>query len=61
MFQPPNAGITPASVVRQIARKYGATYKEFPNHAHSVLSEPGWEEVARYAADWLKEALARKA
>jgi pimeloyl-ACP methyl ester carboxylesterase len=47
--------ITPASVVRQVARKYGtfATYKEFPNHAHWVVAEPGWQEVAEYAADWL--------
>jgi pimeloyl-ACP methyl ester carboxylesterase len=51
--------ITPASVVRQVARKYGAgsTYKEFPNHAHSVLSEPGWQEVAQCAADWLKQTV----
>ncbi len=47
--------ITPASVVRKVARKYGtlATYKEFPNHAHWVVAEPGWQEVAEYAADWL--------
>jgi pimeloyl-ACP methyl ester carboxylesterase len=51
--------ITPASVVRQVARKYGAvsTYKESPNHAHSVLSEPGWQQVAQYAAGWLKQAV----
>lgn len=47
--------ITPASVVRNIARKYGTdtTYKEFPNHAHWVVGEPGWQEVAGYSADWL--------
>jgi pimeloyl-ACP methyl ester carboxylesterase len=47
--------ITPASVVRQVARKYGnvSTYKEFPNHAHWVVAEPGWEEVAEYVANWL--------
>ncbi len=46
--------ITPASVVRKVAAKYPtATYKEFPNHAHWVVGEPGWEEVASFAARWL--------
>ena len=51
--------ITPASVVRQVAKKYRpvATYREFPAHAHWVIAEPGWEEVAEYAADWLDEVL----
>jgi alpha-beta hydrolase superfamily lysophospholipase len=52
--------ITPAWVVRQVARKYkGTAYKEYPNHAHWVLSEPGWQEVAEYAADWLGKTLAK--
>jgi pimeloyl-ACP methyl ester carboxylesterase len=48
--------ITPASVVRQVAKKYSAvsTYKEFANHAHWVLGEPHWQEVAEYVGDWLK-------
>ena len=48
--------ITPASVVRKVARKYKAvsTYKEFENHAHWVVAEPHWEEVAAYAGGWLK-------
>ena len=46
--------ITPASVVRKVANKYEAisTYKEFENHAHWVIAEPGWEEIAEFAADW---------
>jgi pimeloyl-ACP methyl ester carboxylesterase len=47
--------ITPASVVRRVGEKYGAQYKEFPGHAHWVLGEPGWEEVAGFAAGWLAE------
>jgi pimeloyl-ACP methyl ester carboxylesterase len=49
--------ITPASVVRNVAKKYGAhaTYKEFPDHAHWVVAEPGWQEVAEYAAAWLNK------
>ena len=51
--------ITPASVVRQVAQKYKAvsTYKEFGNHAHWVVAEPGWQEVAGYTAGWLKQVL----
>ena len=51
--------ITPASVVRKVADKYGAvsTYKEFPNHAHWVIGEPGWQEIANYASEWLNKVL----
>jgi pimeloyl-ACP methyl ester carboxylesterase len=51
--------ITPASVVRKVAAKYGAvsTYKEFPNHAHWVIGEPGWQEIAEYASGWLNQVL----
>jgi pimeloyl-ACP methyl ester carboxylesterase len=47
--------LTPASVVRKVAAKYRAvsTYKEFTNHAHWVVGEPRWQEVAEYVSDWL--------
>jgi len=49
--------ITPASVVRKVANKYKAvsTYKEFENHAHWIVGEPGWEEIAEFASDWLNQ------
>ena len=49
--------IVPASVVRQVAKKYAhvATYREFANHAHWVVGEPGWEDIARYVGDWMAE------
>jgi pimeloyl-ACP methyl ester carboxylesterase len=49
--------ITPASVVRKVANKYKAvsTYKEFENHAHWVIGEPGWEEIAEFVCDWLNQ------
>ncbi len=49
--------ITPTSVVRRVARKYKAvsTYKEFENHAHWILAEPQWQEVAEYIVGWLKQ------
>ncbi len=53
--------ITPASVVRKVADKYSSvsTYREFPNHAHWVVGEPDWQQVADYACDWLNQALLR--
>jgi pimeloyl-ACP methyl ester carboxylesterase len=51
--------ITPAAVVRKVAEKYEvvSTYKEFENHAHWVVAEPGWQEIVEYIADWLKRVL----
>ena len=51
--------ITPASVVQKVANKYKAvsTYKEFTNHAHWVIGESGWQEIAEYTSDWLNKAL----
>ncbi len=52
--------IVPADVVKKVATKYKevSTYKEFEGQAHNVLGEPGWEKVAGYAHEWLKERLA---
>ena len=49
--------ITPAAVVRKIARKYHplSTYMEFGGHAHWILKEPGWEKVVEHIALWLTE------
>jgi pimeloyl-ACP methyl ester carboxylesterase len=51
--------ITPSRVVRKIAAKYGplATFMEFPDHAHWVLGEPGWEEIASFITRWLDKPL----
>ena len=55
----PKDKITPVSVVRQVANKYRAvsTYKEFANHSHWVVGEPGWQEIAEYISGWLIEVL----
>jgi pimeloyl-ACP methyl ester carboxylesterase len=47
--------ITPASVVRKVAKKYETVseYKPFPDHAHWVIGEPGWEDIAHYVEEWL--------
>ncbi|MBI4843829.1 MAG: alpha/beta hydrolase [Nitrospirae bacterium] len=49
--------IIPASVVKKVADRYMgvSTYKEFTNHAHWVIGEPGWEDIADYIYEWLGE------
>jgi non-heme chloroperoxidase len=47
--------ITPASTVKKVAEKYKSvsTYKEFQNHAHWVIGEDGWEEIAAFISVWI--------
>jgi pimeloyl-ACP methyl ester carboxylesterase len=49
--------IVPAAVVRQVANKYRhvSSYKEFADHAHWVVAEPGWQDVAAYVGTWLEQ------
>lgn len=51
--------VVPASVVRNTAKKYKAvsTYKEYPDHAHSIILETGWEKVAEDIEAWLKKSI----
>jgi pimeloyl-ACP methyl ester carboxylesterase len=46
--------ITPVTAVKKVVKKYNADYQEFPDHAHWVVGEPGWQEVAEYVAGWLE-------
>ncbi len=48
--------ITPAKVVRQVARRYGerVDYRELEGHAHWLVGEPGWEDIANEVAEWLE-------
>jgi pimeloyl-ACP methyl ester carboxylesterase len=46
--------IMPSPIVRKIAARYPqATYREYEGNAHSLLEEPGWEQIATFAADWI--------
>jgi pimeloyl-ACP methyl ester carboxylesterase len=45
--------ITPASVERKIAARYGSEYLEAPGHAHMVMLEEGWEIPFREVLAWL--------
>ena len=52
--------IVPASVNRVNHKTYVAAgvptdYKEFPGRCHWTIAEPGWEEVAGFAADWMTQ------
>ncbi|MGP8250020.1 MAG: alpha/beta hydrolase [Candidatus Dormibacteria bacterium] len=46
-----DATIPPRSVA-QIARRYGGVFRSLPGHAHELVGEPGWEEVAAMIAAW---------
>jgi pimeloyl-ACP methyl ester carboxylesterase len=45
--------ITPPSVVRRVARRYGATLYEYADLGHMLPLEPRWPEVALDVAAWL--------
>lgn len=49
--------ITPAPMVRRVARRYGATLREYPGFAHMLLMEPGWERIAGDIVTWLETAV----
>jgi pimeloyl-ACP methyl ester carboxylesterase len=49
--------MTPPSVVRRVAEKYRtvATYRQFDNHAHWLVAEPGWQEIAEFVMSWIEQ------
>ncbi len=43
---------------RKYARSTSVTeYREFPGRTHWIVGQPGWEEVADHALDWLAKQL----
>jgi pimeloyl-ACP methyl ester carboxylesterase len=34
-------------------------FKEFPGRTHWIIKQPGWEEVAGYAIEWVEQQLGR--
>lgn len=47
--------ITPASVHLKVAQKYSqAEHKIYPDHAHWIMSEPGWQAVLNDVSQWLE-------
>ncbi|HKU98631.1 MAG TPA: alpha/beta hydrolase [Vineibacter sp.] len=49
--------MTPPGVVRRVARRYAAEHREFPGQGHWIVGQPGWQEVASFAADWVESRL----
>ena len=47
--------LTPPSVVRRIAARFAkvSDYREYPGQGHWVLGQPGWQEIAADAAQWM--------
>jgi len=51
-----DATIPPRSVA-QVAKRYGGEFRKLPGHAHELVAEPGWEEVAAMIAAWAQRLL----
>ncbi len=54
----------PASMTRNNFEKYQGSkavtdFKEFPHRTHFVIKEPGWEEVAGYAIEWVEKQIGK--
>lgn len=51
--------VNSARTVQRIATRYreqgGSTFRLYDGFSHWMLSEPGWQEMAAEAADWLDE------
>lgn len=52
--------IIPRTIVDAIAKRYapgGGDYKIYDNHAHTLISEAGWEQVAEDCSTWMEKAI----
>ena len=49
--------LAPPSMVGRIARRIGAQLRVYPDHAHEMLSEPGFEPTVRETAEWVERRL----
>jgi pimeloyl-ACP methyl ester carboxylesterase len=50
-----NDTVFPVAEMQATARAYGTAAEIFPNMAHDMMLEPGWEQVADRILSWLKE------
>jgi len=54
----------PASMSRDNFEKYKGSkavtdFKEFPGRTHWIIKQPGWEEVAGYAIEWVEKQIGK--
>ena len=52
--------LAPPSMVRAIARAYRNSlattdYREFPGRTHFIIAQSGWQEVASFALNWVRD------
>jgi pimeloyl-ACP methyl ester carboxylesterase len=52
--------LSPPSMVKANARAYRGSiatteYREFPGRTHFMIAQSGWQEVADYAIDWVRD------
>lgn len=45
----------PVRYIRSLVQKHRFQYKEFPDHAHAILGEAGWEKVAEEIDQWINK------
>jgi pimeloyl-ACP methyl ester carboxylesterase len=45
--------MTPPWALRGVARRYRATYREYEHHAHWLIGEPGWQDIAGEVLAWM--------
>lgn len=43
----------PPRIARALAKKYDCEYREYADHAHYIVGEPGWEKVVDDVASWI--------
>ncbi|MGA7087680.1 MAG: alpha/beta fold hydrolase [Candidatus Dormiibacterota bacterium] len=55
-----DATIPPRSVA-QLAQRYRGAFQSLSGHAHELVAEPGWEEVAAMIAAWARRLPPRRA
>jgi pimeloyl-ACP methyl ester carboxylesterase len=49
-----NDAVVPPRAIEKTGRAYRAEFKIFPDMAHDMMLEDGWEDVAAYIVGWLK-------
>jgi len=49
--------LVPASVHRAMAEQLDCDIREYPNHAHYLMREPGWQDIADDCTSWLNSEL----
>ena len=49
--------MTPASLQRRIARRYGSEYHDAGRHGHMLMLEDGWEQPFKDVLAWIERAI----